>query len=367
MFSASTVFFALYKDIALFRFVKLLEFVFVFFYTADILKFIPKTRAALAFAGGGILQATIAIGQFLKQDDLGLKILGESPLRAGSTQTAEIVTQTGRFVRGYGTLPSPNALAAFLALSVFMFLYWYLSEKRDISFKGVSIKFAGALLGLVLLGLGLLFSFSRAAIGAFGVVFVLYILFILTRDNLKEHRNKIKKIIVYITGSAVPFLVLFWKEIYGRIFVNTFEMHDLAIHKRAFLNDIAFKIIPSNILGVGPGNFTLYFREVFGGLREEIYQPVHSIYLLLVAENGLISAVLFVCFLVTLLIFGFKKRDSIGAATFSFAVLFVAGAGFFDHFFITLQQGGLMMWTVLGMLYYFILIDNNTLRGKPQS
>lgn len=347
LFSAISIFIAPFLLIAGYRFIKLLLFIGLFWYVVT-QKF--KFRDfALPFSAGAVLQALIAIGQFLKQSSLGLTLLGESHLAAGREDVAEMVAFGARFMRAYGTFSSPNVLAAFLALAIFILVTWFLTDKRLQSRKNFILTFTG----LVLIGLGLLFTFSRSVLVIFVPLIVLYFAAIFVFKSLRALRQPAKKLAMPAGAAAFVFGLIYFPEIYERFITNVFQMRDLAIVERRFLFYTALEFIRSNPMGVGLGNFTLHFREVFWGLRESLYQPAHNIYLLAAAEIGVLGGLAFVGFVLSILwqsiIHFFAKQKNILAFFSTFTVLFIILTGLFDHYYWTLQQGALVFWAIAGL------------------
>jgi O-antigen ligase len=347
VFSFFSIFLAPYWQIGLYRFIKLLMFVWLFWYVAT-QKF--KFRDfALPLSAGAVLQALIAIGQFLKQSSLGLRLLGEPYLVAGGEGVAEMVAFGARFMRAYGTFGHPNVLAAFLALAIFVLIAWYLTEKR--LQKGRNFIFVAV--ALILLGLGLLFTFSRSVLAIFVLLIILYFIAIFVFKNLRAFRPPAKKIAIPAGIAALVFGLIYFPEIYERFITNIFHMRDLAVVERRFLFYTALEFVSHNPTGVGLGNFTLYFREVFWGLRESLYQPVHNIYLLAMAEIGVLGGMAFSMFLLKLLWQSIKeflaRKKNILCLSSVFSILFIILTGMSDHYYWTLQQGALIFWITAGL------------------
>ncbi|MDP4010384.1 MAG: O-antigen ligase family protein, partial [Candidatus Spechtbacteria bacterium] len=349
--SAVSIFLADYKGVAVYRFIKLLEFVFVFFYTVDVLKKISFSKVALVFSVSGILQGIIAVAQFAFQRSLGLGILGEPHLVAGRQEVAEFVAFGARFMRAYGTFSSPNVLAAFLGFAFLFLLAWFLLQDKP---ERKHFLFVWA--GTVIIGIGLILTFSRAVIFAFSLTLIFYICFILFSKSLKHFKRNLFFALVPIFSSVILFVLIFWPEVYSRA-LTAFARGDFAIKERVFFNKISLQVIQENIFGVGFGNYTLFLRDVFGGLRDQLYQPVHNIFLLLASEAGIIASVIFLLFIAGIF-WGvlqkyLKLKDATGVFLLS-AILFIVIGGLFDHFYITIQQGGLMFWVLLGASYSYI-------------
>ena len=363
IFAGISIYFAPYINIGIYRFIKLLEFIWLFFYSIRAFKSEDTIRVkfsgvAIAFGLSGLAQGVVAFWQFLIQNSLGLKYLGESPLDAGIEEVAEIVANGARFIRAYGTFPSPNVLAAFLAVSILFTITWYISRPyrlhRHFFFTAIS---------LIFMGLGLFLTFSRAVIGVFAVCLFLYF-FLLFFSRKFEYRFKIAGFHLFLIFLFVGLIfgAIYAPEFYSRFVTNIFELRDLSIVERGFWTSLGAETIFANPMGIGAGNFVLYFNKIYPGLRVSLYQPIHNIFLLIFAELGVVAGLAFVIFILKLFYKAFHnlfknispKPEHLFAV--SLVLLFV-GTGFFDHYYLTLQQGGLLLWTSLAVIYYINTAD----------
>lgn len=347
LFAFISIFSAPYLGVGVYRFLKLTEFICLFFYTVHILKRIKFEHAAFAFILGGIFQALIAVAQFFTQHSLGLKLLGESPLAAGRSEVAEFVAFGSRFMRAYGTFPSPNVLAAYLALAILFLIFWHIARKQITQRERI---FNWGV--IILISFALLLTFSRAPIAAFAVAFA-FLLINFARHPMRQYTKKFFVVLAPLFAGVFAMTAIFWPEIYSRIF-TTFAQGDFALKERVFFNNLSFQIISDNMGGVGIGNYTLFLREQFWGLRDSLYQPVHNIFLLSFSELGILGGAAFLLFCAFTVFLGFKavKNNPNPKKVIVFTVfLFVIISGFFDHFYLTLQQGSLMFWITAGMLY----------------
>ncbi|MEX2144931.1 MAG: O-antigen ligase family protein [Candidatus Spechtbacterales bacterium] len=346
-----SILFAGYKGVAVYRFIKLIEFIFLFFYTADILKRVSFLKIALAFSLSGIFQGILAIGQFAFQKSLGFYLLGEPHLVAGRQEVAEFVAFGARFMRAYGTFSSPNVLAAFLGISFLFLLTWFFWKKGPVR-KQLFFTWTGT----VIIGIGLILTFSRAVIFAFLLVVIFYIFAILFSRQFGHLKKKMFFALAPMFSAAFLFTLIFWPEVYSRV-LTAFARGDLAIRERLFFNNLSLQVISQNFFGVGAGNYTLYLRDVFSGLHDRLYQPVHNIFLLLAAESGVLALIVFILFITVMFGYFLKKysaqKDILGLFYIS-ATVFIITGGLFDHFYLTIQQGGLMFWILLGAGYSYI-------------
>ncbi len=85
-----------------------------------------------------------------------------------------------------------------------------------------------------------------------------------------------------------------------------------------------------------------------------LLQPVHNIYLLILSQIGIFGLIIFLIFIIKSIKNLLKKITDTKKETKDFyvAVLTLLGSllfvGMFDHFFLTIQQGQLMLVLILG-------------------
>lgn len=391
-----SIFFASHGGVGVYRWVKLVEFVALFFYGGHIIRRLNLSHVALVFIASGLVQSFIVIGQFSLQRSLGLKLLGESVLRVGDPAVAHIITSSGWYIRAYGTFPSPNVLAAFLSIAILFLLYWYISRRPNQFFLfGIAVRFfqpaashpdapandressrrdSGSflkerlarpvlpallidgfmLVSLILLIFALFLTFSRGVLLAFFVSSALFFGLLL----FSQRRRATLRVLGFFIAAHVLVVGLMWPELFSRFGVSN-PTNDAAVTERFFFNEVAYQAITIQPwVGVGLGNFTFFYRDFFSGLSEHLYQPVHNIFLFVGAEMGLIALILFIVFFAKMFgahIAHFLARDSKQSeqALFIAIFTFILLSGFIDHYYLTLQQGSLIFWIVLGMGYYY--------------
>ncbi|MBI2674315.1 MAG: hypothetical protein HYX22_01055 [Candidatus Yanofskybacteria bacterium] len=387
-----------------FLWLKLVEFALFYFY----LKMYAIRRfgfigAFYALIIGGAFQAAIAIGQFLKQGDLGLRWLGESVFGPHMTGVASFFTLSNveefidsglKIIRAYGTTPHPNVLAAYLFLSIFAFYFIFIYQIRSGGHKHYDTmvyhserKFYDTMIyhkilkywwvGVYpILLFGLFFTFSRTIIFLWGVGFLVIIamniwagsktlspvdkrlrpdfihrkaVIIKSRilDSLKTNRDKsfIHRVVALVLVTFIvvgAFSFLYWPEVQSRM---TLSSEEEAVQLRIFYNEESLKG-GINLFGIGLGDFTGWLMEQNPNLPSYMYQPVHNIYLLVHKEIGIIGFALFLLFLIFILTNSFSKKV-VGCWLLVVGILLI---GLFDHFLLTLQQGRFVFWIALALL-----------------
>ncbi len=154
--------------------------------------FVINERPPLALPLALVLlcQGSVAVGQFLAQQDLGLSLLGELPLDPTVVDTSVLWARGQPWLRGYGLTAHPNALGALLA-TLLLLLLPALVEARAWRRTWLATGMAVGLLGLLV-------TFSRAAGLAFALGLALW---------LFQQRRRFRLSAVLNT-RLVPWLIL---------------------------------------------------------------------------------------------------------------------------------------------------------------
>lgn len=365
------------SEISIFRFIKLLEFVLLYLYIRNNLKLLKSKNIILILIVSGLVQSILAIAQFLNQKSLGLKFIEAGVFNPNMPGVANFIYNGERIMRSYGSFPHPNVLAGFLLLCIFAFyLKILIRPVRPIAPIGI--------IGL-LLTFSLFLTFSRTALFIF--IFLSLAFFLIKFFHLRpmpHNKNRFlvgkRLIILFLVFAFSCFLssIILFPYLRARFFTISFE--EQAVDLRFFYNKMSLAMIKEKpLLGVGIGNFVWYSQNYSVFLRaadkvssiepsynessdgEEIpawlFQPVHNIYLLIMVEIGILGLVLFLLFLGRPLLKWFKTclfpvRYSLSnrALISGFIVSCFLLLGLIDHYFWTLQQGGLMFWLALSLL-----------------
>ena len=339
--------------ISLFQFVKLAEFIAFYFYLKHYAFFrFSFVKALLAVFIGGAVQAVIAIGQFIKQSDLGLRWLGESALSSNLSGVASFFNSAGeKIIRAYGATPHPNILAAYLFLAIFIFYFLRLYKPqalRNLSGVGLMIFYSVLLLGLF-------FSFSRTIIFLWAAGFAARAALIWFKKDFRTEfwrdsavRRRLILILIATIITMGIFAVVWWPEVSSRLKLSS---SDEAVRLRIFYGKEALKS-GSNWFGVGIGNFVNRLSALEPNLSRQLYQPVHNIYLLIYSETGMLGLASFVLFLIFLIKDFLNRTKMKELYNYSFLLIFVSILiiGFFDHFLFTIQQGRFIFWLGAALL-----------------
>lgn len=325
------------KPAAFYKLLKILEFILLGWVIVKIIK--PHLKIVLAILSFSVFYSSIlAFFQFIWQKSVGgiFWWLGERTFSAGTPGIALFSLNGSLFLRPYATFSHPNVFGGFLAVVLPLVLFLLLRENKSAIFS------FWLFLTFVVGFLGLLLSFSRAAwlTAGFGF-FLVFIFFFLKRRFLffLRRRKDVFLLLFYLLLLLSIFVPLFLEE-----FIRSLQ----SLQERANLVKIALEIVSSHpIFGVGLNNLIIHQKFYF--LKASalyIFQPVHNIYLLVLAELGFVGFGVF-CFFLS---FIFHRVLFCNVFTFlSLSTLLFLG--FFDHYLFTLQQG-LLLFTLFVSLAF---------------
>lgn len=295
------------------------------------------------------LNALIAVGQVWNMGSLGLRGLGEFPYTIDSTWISFLRAGDLIYVRPYGLLPHPNALAGALMIGTLAVGAWLLSERR---WQWIA--------GTLIWGLGvwaLLLTFSRAAWGAFALGLVLMLPFAL---RLLTRRIVPALVLTGLIGGL--FFVSYRPFLAARAGVGeaqeSIELRSVA--DRLVFLDFALRSIQERpIFGVGIGNFpwraSYYIASTHFELRGD---NVHHVLISAWAELGSVGLLLVLIAMVCAAFGGIarlRQRDAPHAdraAVIALAAVCIAliAVGFLDHYPWTMLHFQAAWWGGMGVL-----------------
>lgn len=345
--------------ISTYRLVKLIEFVLLYIYICKNVALVVTSKTLQIIFYSGVLQAVLAIAQFIKQGSIGIKFVEAGIFSPDSPGVANFILNGERIMRSYGSFSHPNVLAGFILLAIFCFYAIFLQKGIKKNLNDLISIFC-----FLILVFGLFFTFSRTAIVVFVIMSLLMFLVEFFKLRGLEHTEqrlndgkKLMKIFGLVVVSCLLVIIILFPYIKARFFAITME--EQAVDLRFFYNRIALSMIKENpILGVGIGNFVNFSQNyqtflraaakvagenINGQIPDWIFQPEHNVYLLIASEIGILGLIMFLVFLVRIL------WDRIGSR-FLFLVFCFLAIALIDHYFWTLQSGGIMFWLALAFI-----------------
>jgi len=335
--------FAFHRGLGAYTLLHFLLGIFLYFYFSTH-SFLRLEIAFHTILVGVALQTVVGFLQFKAQKSVGISYLGEIVFGPSIHGTANFYFGAEKLVRVPGTFLHVNIFGAFLCMGSLLILYFLLREKKVLPAIGFSLFYYAT-------NLLLLLTFSRSSITTIITCTLIYCLV-----SYKTYRLTILRVL------AIWFFVFLtvW-GMFGNVLKARFEnsFNELSYKHRVIYNEIGVQVVRQHpLLGVGIGNFTDHaFREKLYQARELtlsfLYQPIHNLYLLIAAETGLLGFLAFLGFLVFLFwarmqeVFINERVLTLSCILIGFLIL-----GLADHYFWDLEQGVIMLWTVLGLIGY---------------
>lgn len=308
---------SLNKAAAFYKLIKIVEFIFLGIYIAKNID-LSQTFKPLTLAV--IYSLVISLGQFIKQSSLGgpLWWFGERSFTINTPGIAKSIWQGRFFLRPYATFSHPNSLAGFVLIGLILTLP-YIFRKSKV-FGLFYFLFSGVVLTV---------TYSRSVFFSGLVLFTVYVF------SFLKQRQIIKMVFLF-------FLLLFSISFFPKILFQ-----DESFLRRTEQNLFSLKLIGwFPIFGVGINNFLNFQAKSSQNLSMTYWlQPVHNIFLLVAAETGIIGLLVFFW----LFFLSFKKVFFKKNKILFFSLIGIFILGFFDHYWLTLQQNQLLLTLVIGL------------------
>lgn len=292
-------------------------------------------KLALAFWGGGLLQACLGVWQFFGQSVVANKWFGIAAHTASDLGAAVVGFGDERWLRAYGSFGWPTSLGVYLAV---VFLIGTLLLLRLQNNRSRSFVFIGQ---MVILS-GLFFTFARGAWLA--LLIALCVLVYQRRKNIL-----IWKQLFFYAAVFLVLVITFRPLVFNRFNLSN-RLEIKSVTERVNQWSDFKKVFKSNIvLGTSPGLYT-YSLYSLGMVSEYSYQPVHNIFLLFLGEWGVFGLLV----LSSLLYFGNKFFNWLFSPFLAILIF-----GCFDHWIISMFTGWLFLAVVLALGVRYRAIDTS--------
>lgn len=311
------------------------------------------TRGTIAWslAAAMVLQAVVAVPQFVLGRSLGVRHLGEITVDAAWSGASVVMVGEERWLRAYGFTQHPNLLAGCLMTMLLVVGSYYLMQR---GWRRLPL--------LVALGLGLtalLLTFSRAAwlgmlLGSGAVLLLL--LWARHRRQWSPNWPAIGLLVAVLSVVLAGFVTVNWRLLQPRLGLTTQGTEIRSVEARAMQVPAAWALIQMRpVLGVGLGNYptALYWLARDKVAAYPVYQPVYNVILLVTAELGILGGILWLSLIslpwLNLWLHRQVVRITPWWAGLSGTLLALTAASFFDFYVWTSHQGRMMLWLILGL------------------
>lgn len=272
-----------------------------------------------------IFISTLGILQFIFQQTLGgpLYYLGERSFTS-LTPGVALSTFLGRqYLRSYSVFSHPNSFAGFLLVALIL-LYFKRRKLGKVDYLVLTISLTGLLL-----------TFSKTVVA---MVVTLFIVRAVTKKELRfsegfKHTLLIVAVVISVLAPVVAESDL--------RFISSSE----TVEKRVVLAKAAGEMVSQRpLFGVGLNNFVIALPTT--SLKTEHswdLQPVHNLFLLVLAEAGIVGLILF--------FFAGRKLISIQDEKVFVSFVAIMLTGLADHYWLTLQQNLLLLFLLVGLSF----------------
>jgi len=265
------------------------------------------------------LTVFLAWGQFLLQGSVQgiFWWVGERFFNSSTLGVAKMSLFGRLFVRPMAVFSHPNSLAGFMliALIIFWFFKPFLAKKLGIFFY----------FGLALMSTVLVITFSGAV---WLVIFLLVLAYLV--------KNFSNRFLGLVLAGLFFGVFVFLVGHFGLI-------EELSIRERLFLTRNAGQLFMERpLLGWGLGSFIPAQGQLgFSRAGLNFYQPVHNLFLLILAEAGLLG--------LFWLVYWLTRWWFLVGRYWRQLFLVIIFLGFFDHYWLTLQQNFLLLGVVMAI------------------
>mgnify|MGYP001566367453 CR=1 FL=1 len=243
---------------------------------------------------------------------------------------AVVESGTSRLLRAYGTFPHPNVFGGYVAFGI-VALAWL---SRFVRTRG---HLVGTLLASILLGATLVVTFSRSAWLGLFVAFLFLIAMMLWHKRLPPRRAI--PIMILGLASILATLTIFHAQVFSR-FDPSQRLEVISIEERASQYQTFGEVfLSSPIMGVGPSAYTFILERLDPGHPVWSYQPIHNVFLLILAELGLIGVLALVYSIFTINPFANASLREVGTLFACTIAILLFVIGLFDHYLWTLWPG----------------------------
>lgn len=341
-------------EIGLYQAIKWLELLGFTLYVSQNIRKIGQYKLIFGILSiSGLFQAILAIFQFSFQHSVGFKWLGEYLAHLGTSGLSNFIVNGEKIIRAYGTFPHPNILAGFLLVSLACTLYLISCS------KSIRSKFLYGLVSILII-FGLFYTFSRIA-WILGILSLVYFLLFHVKQSIiaKRISSELAIITLIIIVSCGTLLATQKNLLFSRSFESDGQ---ISLDSRVFYNNLALESIKGKyILGLGVGNYIPKIRDMFHAspvvkqgfyyrVQPWQYQPPHNIFLFTLVELGILGLITFCLMLAQALSSIWNIRKQLLGYTLLLISSILIIISLFDHYLITIQQGRLLLFLIIGML-----------------
>ncbi len=304
------------------------------------------------FTIAGVMQAILAFVQIKLQYVSSSALLGIAAQDPHTFGVSVVEFGAGeRFLRAYGSFPHPNMLGGFLvaALCAAIMLYAKLSAGGSMKLRAFRYYKSAIRVSISCMVIALLLSFSRSAWIGYGIMLVFFAAVMFRRKDLRHVIGECVLITLIVTAL---FGVALRGPFFARIQASGMLERQSIEDRMNEMSEARALVAQRIVRGVGVGNYTLSAARRAEFTAPWFTQPVHSAYILVFLETGLLGVIFWLYFLSLTVVRAWKNvRNQLSLqAVFPLAAfLALCAINALDHYQWTLFSGIMLFWAVLGL------------------
>jgi hypothetical protein len=315
----------------IYELIKISEYFFFGIFIIYNLKSFSKKNIFLSISVAIVFESLLAIFQTLNKGSIGglLYFLGERTFSSSTPGIANASINGELILRPYATFSHPNVLAGFLIIYMFLLLRFFTKKEKIILY-----------LCLFISSIVLFLTLSRIAI----LFWIISSVFLFGISIYKKYKNaklnmNAKNVILFLILFLI-FILIFAANVSQR-FLSTNIAEQSIVERQELIVRSVDMFINNPIIGVGINNFYFYLT------KKDIIQPVHNIFLFILSQGGIFLAA------TTILLFTKAIKRTLLKKEYYlfFSLICIILVGGFDHYFLTLQQGQLLVVLVLSFVF----------------
>jgi O-antigen ligase len=321
--------------------VKFLEFSFLVYFVSQNYKYLNKMLLFFCVLAATLFESILTFLQYFNQGSIGgiLYLFGERAFNSDTPGIANASINGQLFLRSYATFSHPNVLAGFLVISILFLLLLSFKEKRLRIF---------VILGGVIGTAALLITLSRSAI----LLWLVYLIILFGLSQVEKYKkrnfNSLQVILTALIILGIIAIIIVQNNFIVQRFLTTSLSDESLVQRQELATQSLNMFWKSPIFGVGINNF---FNNLKIGISEQnnfLIQPVHNIFLLILSETGIVGLLFAIYVFIKGIVLAARNKQN--GKYFLLLIFAVIILGMFDHYFLTLQQGQLLLSLVIGLL-----------------
>ena len=323
--------------------IKFLEYCFLTTFVVSNFKSFSKQIIFYCFLAGVIFESLLAFLQYFNQGSINgiFYYFGERAFNAQTPGISNASINGQLFLRPYATFSHPNVLAGFLVMAMLYLLFFLKNKKQKVML----------VIGFVLGTACLVLTLSRTAIFLWGV----YLIILFGIAVAKKYKNRVANAKYLLGASLILVLIVSLYFVFQNSFVlqrfSLTKLSDESVVERTELISQSLKMFYQNpVFGVGVNNFFNNLSFSNSQLIILLIQPVHNIFLLTLSETGVTGLCFFLYLLYKCLKDLILKKTEQGNKYLWMIFFSIIFLGLFDHYFLTIQQGQLLMSLSIGTI-----------------